>query len=150
MGAHGPLVSQKLYSHRIGDDLVKSEVESSLSSSISWWTYLRGALAHCLVWGGLQVGALSPFITLALYQLLGPSFAFSFLTVALLSVLIPFGHSPSFCRFYLESAACVGGSTVWVPEKILQLLERGGYLWLELNKELLQTHFFQLRRFLSS
>ncbi|CAK9091615.1 Diacylglycerol O-acyltransferase 2 (Acyl-CoA retinol O-fatty-acyltransferase) (ARAT) (Retinol O-fatty-acyltransferase) (Diglyceride acyltransferase 2) [Durusdinium trenchii] len=128
MGAHGLLEPDRVHSHRIGDGFGTSGVESSLGPSISWSSYLRGALAHSLVWGSLQVGALSPFITLALYHLQGPGTAVFFLSMAVLSVLVPFSHSPSFCRFYLGSAACVGGSTVWVPEKILQRLQAGGYL----------------------
>lgn len=131
MGAHGLLEPDRVHSHRIGDGFGTSGVESSLGPSISWSSYLRGALAHSLVWGSLQVGALSPFITLALYHLQGPGTAVFFLSMAVLSVLVPFSHSPSFCRFYLGSAACVGGSTVWVPEKILQRLQAGGYLCLK-------------------
>ena len=132
MGAHDRLLvpenSEKLLSHRIGDGKGTIIGFDSLKPSISWWTYLKGAIAHCLVWGGLQLGALSPVITFFLYNFLGPRSSVLFILCALFSVLAPSRHSPAFCRFYLGSAACVGGSTVWVPEKILELLERRGYL----------------------
>lgn len=132
MGAHDKLVmGEKLHSHRIGDGTGTTGNGIDLSGikcSISPWTYFKGAIAHCMVWGGLQLGALSPVVTLATYQLLGPRCAVLFLACAILSVLAPARHSPAFCRFYLGSAACVGGSTVWVPDKILQLLQGRGYL----------------------
>jgi len=132
MGAHDRLLvpenSEKLLSHRIGDGKGTIIGFDSLKPSISWWTYLKGAIAHCLVWGGLQLGALSPVITFFLYNFLGPRSSVLFILCALFSVLAPSRHSPAFCRFYLGSAACVGGSTVWVPEKILELLQRRGYL----------------------
>lgn len=134
MGAHDKLVmGEKLHSHRIGDGTGTTGNGIDLSGikcSISPWTYFKGAIAHCMVWGGLQLGALSPVVTLATYQLLGPRCAVLFLACAILSVLAPSRHSPAFCRFYLGSAACVGGSTVWVPDKILQLLQGRGYLLL--------------------
>lgn len=132
MGAHDRLLvpenSEKLLSHRIGDGKGTIIGFDSLKPSISWWTYLKGAIAHCLVWGGLQLGALSPVITFFLYNFLGPRSSVIFILCALFSVLAPSRHSPAFCRFYLGSAACVGGSTVWVPEKILELLQQRGYL----------------------
>ena len=126
-------MGEKLHSHRIGDGTGTTGNGIDLSGikcSISPWTYFKGAIAHCMVWGGLQLGALSPVVTLAIYQLLGPRCAVLFLAVAILSVLAPSRHSPAFCCFYLGSAACVGGSTVWVPDKILQLLQGRGYLLL--------------------
>ena len=132
MGAHDRLLvpenAEKLHSHRIGDGKGTIIGFDSLKPSISSWTYLKGAIAHCLVWGGLQLGALSPVITFFLYNFLGPRSSVLFILCALFSVLAPSRHSPAFCRFYLGSAACVGGSTVWVPEKILELLQQRGYL----------------------
>lgn len=133
MGAHDRLPLQvlpELHSHRIGDGtgITGDGNLSAVPCCISWGTYLKGAVAHCLVWGGLQLGALSPVFTLVIYKLLGPRCALFFVASAILSVLAPSRHSPAFCRFYLGSSACVGGSTVWVPEKILQLLQGRGYL----------------------
>ena len=133
MGAHDRLAGEKLHSHRIGDGYGTTGMGFDLSTvtpSISWWTYFKGAVAHCMVWGGLQLGAMCPIITLAIYKVFGLRCALLFLASAIVSVVFPSRHSPAFCRFYLGSAACVGGATVWVPDKILQLLQQRGYLLL--------------------
>ena len=104
-----------LHSHRIGGDG-------------SCLDHLKGAAAHLLVWGGLQLGALSPVLFFSLWRLLGYQTALAFVATALLTVLYPARHSKHFCRFYLKAACAVGGATAWVPEEIMQLLQGRGYL----------------------
>mmetsp|Transcript_33266 Transcript_33266/g.74770 ORF Transcript_33266/g.74770 Transcript_33266/m.74770 type:complete len:334 (+) Transcript_33266:49-1050(+) len=105
---------EKLHSHRIGGE--------------SFLDYASGTLAHVLVWGGLQLGALSPLITVALWRFVSFRAALAFLAVALGTVLCPVSHSKHFCRLYLAAASLVGGATAWVPDKIMQRLQGKGYL----------------------
>jgi len=42
--------------------------------------------------------------------------------------VVPFRHSPAFCRFYLQGAVCAGGATVWIHRGLLSTLEGGGYM----------------------
>ena len=113
-----PPMSDGLHSHRIG--------------GVGGLDYLIGAGAHLLVWGGLQLGALSPVLTLCLWRLDWRA-GLCFLALALFTVLCPAGHSKHFCRFYLKAASTVGGATAWVPEEIMQLLETRGYLPLSVD-----------------
>ncbi|CAE7508166.1 DGA1 [Symbiodinium microadriaticum] len=106
-------MSDALHSHRIGG-------EGGLD-------YLIGASAHLLVWGGLQLGALSPVLTLCLWRLDWRA-GLCFLALALFTVLCPARHSKHFCRFYLKAASTVGGATAWVPDSIMQLLQGHSYL----------------------
>ncbi|CAE7807011.1 DGA1, partial [Symbiodinium sp. CCMP2456] len=109
-----PPMSDALHSHRIGGE----------GGSLD---YLIGASAHLLVWGGLQLGALSPVLTLCLWRVDWRA-GLCFLVLALFTVLCPARHSKHFCRFYLKAASTVGGATAWVPDSIMQLLQGRSYL----------------------
>ena len=108
---------ERLHSHQIG-----GETEAPLLD------YSLGAIAHVVVWGGLQLGALSPLLTFLLWRFLGFKAAASFLALAIFTVLCPFSHSKHFCRFYLKAARTVNGATAWVPDDIMRLLQGKGYL----------------------
>lgn len=82
--------------------------------------YCSGALAFTTVWGGLQAGALSPFLTLLLYRVAGPCTAMAFAVLSAVSVLLPVSHSPAFCRFYLKAASLTGGSTCWFSDRVVK------------------------------
>ena len=53
------------------------------------WAYVQGAVAHCLVWGSLQLGALSPVLLLLLAASGRPTAAALLALIALLTVLAP-------------------------------------------------------------